>query len=1161
MLVFLYFLAGIGLNIVKAKKFIYPSEMYMPKLSGIRAVTTKHLDSISYNIFSGSIDSIKFSSNMISLSPSGNTITMSSTSKYPDDRSYYGMILIEPSKYSSNAIVFGGIGSGGVYGDFWKYYIQEDFWRTLDINLQEPSYDFAFTAFPFAEFNVTLIYIVGGINNMNMFVASMYECLINGYEYYNNVEGSYEGNYDGYCYYYNDYTNCTGTGLAGAQLVNSDGVLYLFSGYYLEDLENEENSYNFFLGLCTLVLFEDNWHSISLSNPFGGYANGGSCLYNNRIFYFFGSTYNKWGMEYSEKIYVLDLTNIELGWFAWVIECPENLECARDSFGISCDDYIATIIGGKTKNGISNTYFTINMINFEVSFKNIPENFPSPRAFGTLTQSATKLLLFGGKNSETIFNDVWEYSLNGNMELGTWNLLSDLGSAPEPRHGHAAATQGIYTVFVGGQTFNDLILSDIWLLNSGSKTWTEIIPSETSEKKIPILTRSCAMLDLPKLYFIGGRSYSGANFNLWEYDLSTNNLLLLYDNKKDVGTFGHACKLIKKYRKVLIHTFYGLKNTLNELYCSIREIDITDKKNITVKIYQERSIDINCRGNFGFSHNGEIMVIAGGEIYPRYTMRDAWFIMDNEIYEEITFYDYNSSSNTSERYYLDKPLSASSIVAFSDLIVIFSGYYNGSFSVNSALSSSLYLIYFQSYFKCSAGYYKGERCQPCPKGTYRSFDDEECISCPPGTINLIEGASHKSYCIPCDHNTFYNLTSESCQSCPKNVLCPIGSEEPLNPKDIKQKQYSQPLNFEKPTYGYSLIILGSIFGMTIFVFILLFFTTLIVKVAFSVHEFFRADHIIPVNKTSYEIDKTRISYVGGFFTGIAIILIVFNFGFLIINYIIKNEDESRSLIPLSSLLQDHNYTNNKLTIEIYMYSYRGNCLQKPEIFYNKFQNSRTKAFTESIGENNLTSCTYIIDIEFDELFTIDAFLEISFLDYTSDITLTVSADSGNPGEKSSFTQALTSTEEHIFIGPNPSVFKFSLIPAYYNYKGYFGVPYENLGFRLGAINSPESGSLNILNNIYLFTGFKIKIEFIISEFGITTYRFQSVDPISYAITMLATAPGLISLVRFFLMCFEMIKSKFNRKYAKPVETSVKYIYQNKLKKYADLTQNVSRDDN
>ncbi|OMJ66370.1 hypothetical protein SteCoe_36799 [Stentor coeruleus] len=1076
---------------------LYPMEVYAPRISGISGVKLTNSDESFVLVFSGNTDVSSYSSNM--MIKYDDAIQFSSTSDYPSDRSYYGMAYSTESFYDyelENAIVFGGIGPHGVIGDFWKYYSDFDFWEQLDTSLPESSYDFAYTSYYDSTQNLTHIFVAGGINNLNEYVNNIYEFVIE----------------DDNIHQFNDYTECTENGLAGAQLIYSSDILYLFSGYsYSEDV-------SYFEDLCSLDVSDtgNSWTKISTNSKLDNYIHGGSCLYNDNIFYFFGSNYGVDGIIYNDKIYKLDLSDIAKGWKDVGFTCPEDIDCARDSFGYACNDNEVTIIGGKTVSGTTNSFFTIDLasLDFIDSIDAIIEStFPKPRAFASLTQSSTKLLLFGGLNKGEIFDDIWEFDYDSNTGSGIWTPFSASGSSPEARYGHAAATQGVFTVFIGGTADGDRILSDIWLLNLITNTWTEIIPSETSPYKIPALTRTCAMLDLPKLYFIGGQGYSGSNFDLWEYDLSTNNLTRLYKTKPtDIGTHGHACQLIKEGNSSLIYTLYGMTNKMNDLYCKIRMVDITEIDKITVKVTREKPEYMTCRGNFGFSYDGQSMVIAGGEIFPNFVMNDiVWVNFTGEYGELFTdpLFEPLSSGSAVLAF-------ADDVLAFADYVFIFSGFHDGSFSIDSDLSSSLYLAGFTGNLYCGYGFIRDDGyCEPCGEGTYKPTYDGVCLE-------DLQAAMHISQCVPCPSGTFFNEESKKCESCPEGTLCPVGSSVALNSKAMKLEQQSQPKNFNQPSIELSILVLGSIFGFSILVFIIIFCSSLLFKVIFSVYDVYRGEHIIPRGEKSYEEDKTKISFVGGFFTGLAIIIINFNFALFIINYVHKNQNELRSFVPMISLVQDQDYSNNHLMLEIYMYSYRDDCSNIIEL-ESSFFNTTYAYFDEVDVGDNITACNHVIDIDyFNTLFTTGSSIKIGLKEYTSDISVTLSGKSGNPGADSSYTQIVTPTDGFVFKGNDPTVFSFSLMPAYYSNKGLFGHLSEYVGFRVSSFVAPAMGSLSSRENIYLETGFNIEVMFIMSESGMTTYRFHSIDPISLVILMLSSVPGLIGLCASFLRSYERI---------------------------------------
>lgn len=156
---------------------IEPFQVYAPSISGARSIKVTDFEENSFFlVFSGNTDVASYSSNMMIYDE--NAVQFSSTSDFPSDRSYYGMVYsieyIEEYKLS-NAIVFGGLGPDGVLGDFWHYYSDYDFWYQLDIYMQESAYDFAYASHYDSANNSTRIFILGGINNYNEYIQSSNE--------------------------------------------------------------------------------------------------------------------------------------------------------------------------------------------------------------------------------------------------------------------------------------------------------------------------------------------------------------------------------------------------------------------------------------------------------------------------------------------------------------------------------------------------------------------------------------------------------------------------------------------------------------------------------------------------------------------------------------------------------------------------------------------------------------------------------------------------------------------------------------------------------------------------------------------------------------------------------------------------------------------------
>ena len=66
-------------------------------------------------------------------------------------------------------------------------------------------------------------------------------------------------------------------------------------------------------------------------------------------------------------------------------------------------------------------------------------------------------------------------------------------------------------------------LSDYWLLDTENSNfkWIELLP--LSNSPIPsALAHSCAILDIPYFYIIGGESSDYLSQDIWRYDMSEN---------------------------------------------------------------------------------------------------------------------------------------------------------------------------------------------------------------------------------------------------------------------------------------------------------------------------------------------------------------------------------------------------------------------------------------------------------------------------------------------------------------------------------------------------------------------------------------------------------------------------------------------------------------
>src|SRR5688572_7370903 len=94
-------------------------------------------------------------------------------------------------------------------------------------------------------------------------------------------------------------------------------------------------------------------------------------------------------------------------------------------------------------------------------------NMPSPRYDAAMTYDGTRVVLHGGRNAATTFDDT--YVWNGSQ----WSRLAALGTPPGRRHSHAMTFDGARVILLGGMDGGTAIrVTDVWRL-AGS-TWERI---------------------------------------------------------------------------------------------------------------------------------------------------------------------------------------------------------------------------------------------------------------------------------------------------------------------------------------------------------------------------------------------------------------------------------------------------------------------------------------------------------------------------------------------------------------------------------------------------------------------------------------------------------------------------------------------------------------
>jgi N-acetylneuraminic acid mutarotase len=145
---------------------------------------------------------------------------------------------------------------------------------------------------------------------------------------------------------------------------------------------------------------------------------------------------------------------------------------------------------------------------------------PSPRASQAMTYDpvGNKLIVFGGYDGKTYYGDLWAYDLTGNA----WSTLTPTGAGPSARHGHSLVYDPeskkmiLFGGFDGSTQYNDT-----WAYDPAANSWADLKPTGS----MPAGRDSQAMAydsDDKVMVLFGGWSTTTQFNDTWAYDPAKN---------------------------------------------------------------------------------------------------------------------------------------------------------------------------------------------------------------------------------------------------------------------------------------------------------------------------------------------------------------------------------------------------------------------------------------------------------------------------------------------------------------------------------------------------------------------------------------------------------------------------------------------------------------
>ena len=270
-------------------------------------------------------------------------------------------------------------------------------------------------------------------------------------------------------------------------------------------------------------------------------------------------------------------------------------------------------------------------------------------------------------------------------------------------------------------------------------------------------------------------------------------------------------------------------------------------------------------------------------------------------------------------------------------------------------------------------------------------------------------------------------------------------------------------------------------------------------------------------------DKIKVSYPGGFFTGLAFIIISFYIFVYILILAIDNITEIQTSTPTVALLNSLEFKDNYLNLTVYLPTYRGDCIND---ILSADSSSITiqsiKSTYSKIGEIDV--CTYSMRLFKAKMFETGDSILFSLNNinsYASDIIIYLAADSAISGEKSIIKQVVNADTGFVLRGNDPSVFIFSIMPAFYKSSGYISSE-KSTGFRISSLSVPLVGSQFLPRQIYLNSKLCFKVLLSISETGISVYQQTKNDITTLFGVGIGTITGIITVIGYIMFIYEWI---------------------------------------
>ncbi|OMJ94935.1 hypothetical protein SteCoe_1795 [Stentor coeruleus] len=1013
--------------------------------------------------------------------------------------------------------MYGGACDHGPSADFWSFNVTENIWIENDVKGDKPG-PVAYSAYANYNWNnIDYMAMFGGYNETsatnNFYILNLHTLEWKQYK--------------------NDFMPEPRVG-AAMDFNSEDNSLYLWG-------MSEGNEKNESLAVYIFSLITEKWSILEIDDTESKIVEPrsfhGLAVYNNSMFVMYGSDLQS-NIEF-DNVLELDIKKGKWGIFTIAKTMMISM------FAVIPNEETYYLFCGGNSKGEFNSVYEINFHSrtFSILFESTYV-FERRHSY-TLFRVGTDLLLFGGADHLNVYNDLFIFDLIEEK----WAEVVASGTPPSPRYNHCSAIfQGLYLIVFGGRDF-DTEFNDFFMYNLRTNTWSEFFPKPEPEPRY-----GCCMMTHEKFIIIhGGKTPSSVtseivSIDMHNLDVSTANAYNISLAKLQL--YNHKCWCHHAHDGKSLDIFiatgeYITGKTSNSIF--ILNIDIDNKAKTSTARELVKLNEMYSWSAAGVITTSDWCIIIGGKKWSMYTSdmifavkidedsTNTTAVIHNFIYEKKTHLYSLDTEHYSNYIYI-----GFSGAGYSNMIkehFILTHFYK----IHPVGSEELKII------ECSSGTY-GDNCLPCDYGSYKEDTGvNSCDLCPEGTYNLKIASVSKESCFPCPFNFFNNQTGkERCLECGKGNYCPVGSinESFLNetivnydhqPQDYASKS-SDPFDGRVYYFVY--------FTGTLLFLIYLFYPNFRTKL--SKIDYFTEKHNTQIGKP---VVKFRTS-LGGLFT---IVFCIFQVIFIAQQFTAYRENnilETKALVP--AITREEIFAADSFMIDTDFLYYPGTCILEEILNESKDGNKKNKAEANSYTKCSEFFYRFFTDIDGEItcykpedsnncrvrfkksglILNGDSSITYNFCEFaalSSGIRVTVESSSSIPGEVSKKSFIVEYKNGTVFRGTQKSEFFFEVTRSVFESDS-SDWPTGTTGYHIGQENLPNYGESKSGDDINFEQCVGVTINLGMSGAVLVTKRIFKLTFMLTISSAIASVFGILEMFGMAMIMTERVEEFVSKRY-------------------------------